>query len=392
MNTEQNRNEYINIILILMLLGASMLHLSLSFVFLSIIFVMLIIAFKNRKNILAIKSFKDIQMKSFIFLFFIILFWFIQVQMLSESYSTARSNLTILMAIFIGPIVSCFLIKELKNIDSVVRGINYFVIIFSVYYIFKVIVYGLPEDRDSVLGYVSSNYCAAILFMSYPLILYFLTKKREDKNKYFDTDIFQCYIAIVLSLIVVILSGSRTAFPVVIGIFISLVLLKQSKGIYKLRLIAFIGVLALGVFGLYKYIPSVHSLIERAMQGLSGNKAIVGDVRSTVWIYAIYDFKQYNKWIGSGSNIVMQFERPAHNFILEILMTSGYVGLFMYLINTIRNFYRVLKIGNYRKRFFCVQIIIIFCIVAYVQPFFSTAFTCGLIIWISIFAIALDKE
>jgi len=387
--SQENKNAA----LILVLIMVTMFVIPIPLMFITILVLMLLISIMNNKAAVRDQSIYGLRQESIIYICLIAFFALMQAVILADSLRSAvhiysRSFLT-----FFIPFIVYGLSKSFMDLKAYVKGISLFTILFSCYYIIRILVDGIPDGRNSALGFVSSNYIAAILLFTYPLLLYYLLKTREIKAQHRFLRLL-CNISIVISLVVIITTGSRTAFFATGVVFVSL-LFAVPRNTNSINKVIFLIVLAIiTLFTLYYSFPVVESLIVRGIQGVQGaitGAEIDGDIRRIIWDQALLNFHESNLWIGSGSNIVYQFDQPVHNLPIEILLMSGYVGLAAFILIFLRYIYKVLKHGNYLKRFLIIQMIVVFCIVAYVQPFFTTAFTCTIIIWCSIFAMASDK-
>lgn len=376
-------------LLLLLLLSVTMLHVSLLIVWGITIFVMIICELFSkrlvRKNFFINKGKKY----SIFILFTLVFFYLIQIVCLDLNLSEASYALCILCAIFIFVFVQLLLGYSLSVKYAFVRAICWFNILFSSFYIFRIVLYGLPEDRNSVLGYVSSNYCAAILYLSFPLLLYSLCTIKKSNNE--DAGLLKkIYFSLVLSIIVILLSGSRTALGVLLLICLALSLYKQNiKKKIKTILVLLITFLIVSFF--YQRMPGFQSLLDRALDILQGKETVDNDIRTVAWEYAIANFENYNKIVGSGSNMVPQLGRPAHNFFLEMLLSIGFSGLLLFAVSITFTIIRALSKLNYEKKFFITLLFGLVLIVSYVQPFFTTAFTCGIIVWGTFFYIVSEE-
>ncbi len=383
-----NNESKIMWLFLLILLVSMMLTMPQTIIF----FVMMLICLIKR-GITTIYVQKSSNIKSFhklgiYVLIFQLIFFVFQIIILRLDFNGIIKSFSIMTCLFIGMDMLAIDYKSHLNIDAYVKAFNWFITLFSLYYILQVITHGLPEDRDSVLGIVSSNYCAAILMLTYPLFFYYIFGRKGLSDK---KNIKKCFISIALSLVVIILSGSRTAFGIVFLNVIVIAFLNQNKMRDKVKylLIIIVGGVLLGIC--YFYVPSLRGLIERAITGLQGQKVVSGDVRILIWSQALENFKEGSFLFGSGSNMVPQYIRPAHNMYLEILLWGGVIGCILFGVSSIWLFAKGIKKGDYYQRFFLIVLLITFLIVGYVQPFFSTGYTCGIIIWTSLVVISSDK-
>ncbi len=303
--------------------------------------------------------------------------------------STIIGSVTINCALFF-PLGILFLLSGLfESIDIIVLSFGIFDVLFSIYYLTAIVFIGLPEERNSVLGYVSSNYCAAVLYLTIPLILYYLRTHTVKKNKQ-----LLLYAALMLSALMILTSGSRTAFAVVMVLYFSLLILPEKRLSVKGRQLCMLfGVLVAAVIAYYE-IPSIRALINRAMialQGLqNGNNEV--DVRVHLWRKGLNDFKGYNHIVGSASNLitVFDFTQPGHNLFIELLIADGVLGVIEYSLMVGMYGLFVFHKTNKIQKFFLFQVFALYALVAFVQPFFSTNITCAIIIWLTAFGIKLN--
>lgn len=377
------------IICILILITSMMLTTPLILIFSGLIILFFLQKKINSKNV-AIPKWEKRMHKIAVALFTIDFVFFVsQVIFLSLDKIKAIKSFSIMACIFIGFIMISIDYRSFVRIDAYVSALNIFVSGFSLYYIIKVLFNGLPENRDSVLGIVSSNYCAAILMLAYPLFLYYLLGRNGKSNLKISR---QSIYSIALSMIVIILSGSRTAFGIVVLMGISIGFLRQNRINDKLKYIFLFIVMSFLVSLCYVQFPEVKQLIDRAITGLQGQQVVREDVRVIMWAQAFDLFKSGNILIGSGSNIVPLFARPAHNLFFEVILWGGYLGCGLALLSNIIFFALTILYERYYQRFFSIMLLLIFLVIAYVQPFFSTGFTCGIILWISIMVILSDDS
>lgn len=379
-------------ILFFLLMASTMLVTYIMLIQLTSIFIMLVLFAKNgsyKKAGKAVKQINALSWSGIGALSFLILLQFAVNHFGVLEFVRAIS---IAVTIFFFLFIEKFLLKSLSIKLSFLKAVLWFDIFFSGIYLGLLVIKGFPEERDSVLGYVSSNYCAAILYLTYPLILYYLFNVFDKDRKKYSDMVNKSILALILSLLVILTSGSRTAFGVVMAIVFSLVLYKQESINAKLKSLLVIAIGLLAVYVLYLCNSNLQQLVGRAMQSLQGTESVKTDVRTLIWASGLRQFELSNKFFGSGTNIIKEFVRPAHNLPLETLMTIGYFGVILLGVLIIINLILLLKNCNYQKAFFIIQLFGAAAIVAYVQPFFSTALTCGVIVWCSAFSIVFDEQ
>lgn len=325
--------------------------------------------------------------------FLLLLFMTIQIFVLKLNFRESILDIGVLTCVYIGIICGAISIKPYISLESYLRGILLFLYIFSTYYIIDIIINGLPEGRDSALGNVSSNFCSAVLYLNFPIILYYLFS--NNKNKYIKNKKKNlrkaCYAALLLSLIVIVSSGSRAAIAVVALMFAQMVLYKENKFKTKLKyfFVILIGLIILVMVSINN--QSINKLMTRALGAFDGINSLTKNSRILVWNSGFEQFGNGNRIFGLGTNIVEKFDRAAHNLFFEVLLCSGYAGLTLFIIiNTIILCF-IWKKQKYEQRFFTFMLLISTGIVAFVHPFFSTSYTCGLIFWMSLFMLTNDS-
>ena len=318
----------------------------------------------------------------------LVVFSVLQIIVLGLNVREIAMDIGILSCVYIGIICGAICVKPYKSFETYLKAILVFLIVFSSYYIIDILLYGLPEGRNSALGNVSSNYCSAILYLNYPIIFYYLYAKRKKNRNLVKLS----YIAILLSMIVIASSGSRTAIGVVALMLAQMVLYKQEKIKDKLKYIAIVLVGIVVLFFAYSFNASVQELMDRALDAFGGKSTLDNNVRQLIWAAGLQQFRNGNIVFGLGTSIVTRFDRSAHNLFYEVLMCSGYLGMLLFTLTIGCLLTFLLKNQQYQQRFFSVMLLISCVIVAIVQPFFSTSYTCGLMVWMSLFAFTADAE
>lgn len=301
----------------------------------------------------------------------------------------ALSQLKVVLQIYVGVVVIMSFYHSAIAIEQYVRAFCYYLIVFSAYYLGYVALYGLPNERSSIFATFSSNYCATSIYLCYPLLLFYLFEIGVDKKLKKMTG-----IALGLSLIVVLLSGSRTAFGITafIAIMQYFIMSRKRKTILRSNLIAIVIIASLLIA--YTQIPPLHNLVERALGALGGTNTVNSDIRTVIWSSFLSRIWSGNLLIGEATNMVDTFGwlQPAHNFALEILLDVGIIGMVLFVVHLLISFLSLFDFGKGIRKAYLLQILGAYLITAYVQPFFSTSFNCGFIVWISILVIARSSE
>lgn len=293
---------------------------------------------------------------------------------------------TVFMLFLFAPIMTTMCVS-LSKIENMVDAINVFLISFSVIYLAIILVNGLPDGRESALGYISSNYVASFLLFCYPLLIYYYAANdKRLRSRRFKWSAF----GIVMSFVVVLTTGSRTALGVVGVLLVALIFLPTITHVQRLKTVMALSVIAIVVVATAIVSPEIQSLLERAFGALRGGAEVSDDVRYLIWSQGWDNFLNGNILFGNGYSIVPEFDAPAHNLFLEILLQVGCVGLALYLISYVAIMYRAIKNQNSLKKYSIITLVAIFGVTAFFQPFFTTGYTCGILFWCSIFTIILD--
>lgn len=331
----------------------------------------------------------------YFFTFVIMIFWGIQMLIINNrSFVEMTKTLQILSMLFLG-VILLLVSNRLFSFDLVTSACCYFNIIFSIYYLLQVAIKGLPEDRDSILGYVSANYCAAVLYLSFPLLLYYLFSGKEQGRCPRKST---CVISISMGLIVILLSGSKTALGVIAAIAVTMLVFKQTNKKDKLRIVVALGIVLAVVAVLYNQNQAVNQLLGRAMDAFSGVHAVNEDVRNLVWRWAIGVISSSNHLWGTGSNTVdfrttyRSTFMPAHNIVLEILLTGGIVLFVIFIFYIIYVFFHVIRKTDYFQKAYIFQMICITLLTVMIQPFYTTSYLCPLLTFCSFVCISRGKD
>lgn len=293
-------------------------------------------------------------------------------------------------AIFIGPILMVWLIRSLHSLNIYVTAFRIFVLAFSTLYLVLLVVLGLPEGRASVFGNVSSNYCAAILYMMFPILLYSLVERKIPLKKKARR---QTLWALLLSLIVILTTGSRTAMGAlaVIALMFFLYATKERKArkwFFRIAAVALVGSVVM-----YFTMPSVQKLVQRAVSGLTAEGGVAKDVRSVlVWEMAIDVIRSRNRFLGTGSNIIPGvYAMPAHNIWLETMMTGGIYAVILWAIMFLSALIVLVLTKDRTKKYFAGTILLLYLFTGFLQPFFSTGYLCGITTWLSFYTVLLNE-
>ena len=302
-----------------------------------------------------------------------------------------HENIRINFRIFFPIVIALVIRKSFGKTIAYIKGIVISNLIISVYYFIVLAGSGFDANishRTSIFRYFSVNVVATVLLLNSIVLLYYLfcfkpQSKKEKKSRKI------VWISIILSIVVVLTSGSRSSFGLLLLISLSMILIRQDlKDVLKT-----LGIMILGVIGglvLYRVNSALKLIIDRVLLAIvGGNNTVKGDIRNIIWENAFQRFSQYNHFIGSGSNLIQPYgyDYPAHNFLLEILLTDGYVGVCLVAIVYLYYIHKLLKNSSKLKKHFMITIILCFLLSAYVQPFYSTGIICQLVFWCGLYII-----
>lgn len=306
-----------------------------------------------------------------------------------RSDSALLDTIKICTQVYIGVIVVFFLGEAQDYETAVTEGFSLSILLFSIIYIINILINGIDNGRASMFGIVSKNYCAALIYFCIPLVMYKMKQEKMRRKK-------RLYIAsIVLGTVTVLLTGSRTSLGVISMLFIIHYLFgKKTKKDFT-KAVFLICFLVAVLLVSYHTIPIFHDSIERALGALRGINGIRNDVRMVLWGAAISDWRDGNTILGSGTNVIspFAFEEPVHNYFLETLLAFGVLGIVVIVVFVFVYFITMSK--NYRYREVGVpilQLAVAFIITSILQPFFSTSYALGIIIWLSFGALLSNRE
>lgn len=362
-----------------------------SLAFVVVILAVLCVVSKRYPNTAMRREILQFRRIGWVFLVMLFCLLLLQSMFVLEIDRVAMQRSVVLMAqIYVSVGFFSVLSSGLINLKCVVKAASLFCILFSVYYLIHVLLNGIPDGRSSIFGAFSSNYCASILYLLFPVLFYYISKNKNNADS--RKIVVRCYLALILSFFVILTTGSRTALGMCVFIFgfINLFTKWDIKKVVKLIVAAVLGIIAL--FILMDRVPAIQDSVIRALRVFTESDVVKSDIRSLIWQVAMEKFEEYNHWLGSGSNHFMFYDiyEPPHNFVIEILMSYGYVGLGLAALTHIVFVGRILCKRSKTKKVHILAICGAYMLTAYVQPFFSTSFNCGLSIWMTMCAIALD--
>ena len=215
---------------------------------------------------------------------------------LSPSALLSDANTVFILFLF-APIATT-MCASLSKIENMVDAINVFLISFSIIYLAIIFVNGLPDGRESALGYISSNYVASFLLFCYPLLIYYYAANdKRLRSRRFKWSAF----GVVMSFVIVLTTGSRTALGVVGVLLVALVFLPTITHAQRLKTVMALSVFAIVIVVTTIASPEIQSLLERASGAFRGGIEVSDDVRSLIWSQGWDNFVNGNTLFGNGS-------------------------------------------------------------------------------------------
>lgn len=325
----------------------------------------------------------------YVFIGLLVLLFVLQYFILDLNISQIIYLVGINKVLYTGIIVYLFARNYLKNIEVFVMALN----IFLLYLNLGTLLTNLNgEDTRAVsfISYASFNYIAALNCISLPIIFYFLFIDQNKKNK---ISIAITYFVLALSIITIIVSGSRIAVAI-LALEILFFIVSHRKRVKMLLISALLSIVGYFMINILLMKINQNFLIS-VNRGLTFYENTEDSSRELITNAALIQILSGDAIFGSGSVIVQFYQKEAHNIILEIILASGIVGLILYLIYIMFIVFMLMKgIG---KQNFPLKLYIMFTFfitfgIALFQPFMTTGFTFTIIFWCSILALYYSHE
>lgn len=271
-----------------------------------------------------------------------------------------------------------------------VRSVVLFILVYGFINLFAELFVGISTERTSALGSFSKNYTSAALYLGLPLLLWYsLTKKKTKENS---TLILMCKIAIFLIVINVILSASRTSLACLAVVAFSLLVFRSDNVLNKIVYICTLVIFIIIVLNMSDSSTQIGAIIERSLDAF--NQQVGSDDRAILRELSQLLFESKNevtKVLGSGDCVFIAYGYylyPPHNLFYESLLTCGIAGTFVFIVGYSFIALKVFRKATSVSKLFLLQLLAIFLITAYVQPFFSTHTAFGSIVMMSLLAIS----
>ncbi len=216
------------------------------------------------------------------------------------------------------------------------------------------------NERFNVIG-GSRNYLGAIDVVIIPYILKFMPSEKK-KTKIL-------WIATILLL--ALFSGSRTLLVASL-VAICFTILLEGNLTKKLK---YLIIAAAFVLVLLMLLP-VMGGNDNFSRAISIFTSLADQARSDLADSALTQYQGYSeiqKLIGSGNNLITWREAPPHNFIYELLLCYGKIGVFTFLTAVAGVIFAILASRNVNRKY-AVLVIFLALIVGLVQPFITSGF------------------
>lgn len=259
--------------------------------------------------------------------------------------------------------------------NFVISFISVFVIVFDFIAIIQFLLHDYNRQNINIIG-ASINYLAALNNLYFIIAINFLLEHKKS---------IISRIGIIISVLFTIISLSRIAIAMLILNFILLFIVKYKNGTRKERSILFIKVLFLILMGslcisfaytyLYENSQGFYSSINSFKHYFRNIKEIgIGGSRSILWSSALREIAD-NFWCGTYSYLLnIEGElKPPHNFILEILLLNGLIGLILYLF-IMTSVIKRMQVVDSKKKLMFLALCINYWGICILHPFITTSY------------------
>lgn len=207
----------------------------------------------------------------------------------------------------------------------------------------------------------SWNYFGAIDLVVLPFVLRFDNK----------TNLFVKILFSAVSIFVAFFMGSRSLLALTLILFLGMLVIERQKKYRKVLLAASLCILF--CFGILLF--SDNQLLKRALSVFSDGKE--DSYRQAIVLKAQQDFyglPAIFRFFGIGTtDVIMSHITPVHNFIWELLLSYGYIGLALWIVFYGTMFVKILCSTNYYKWY---MLLFFGCslLLNWVQPFITSGF------------------
>lgn len=304
--------------------------------------------------------------------------------------SNSMSVLLIFEYLFIG-IVLLFIFNKIGfNLKSYYAML----IVFSLYLsvnsiIFNVINYEVGNTIN-ILKFGSNNYTTAIMLLIIP-ILYVLLREELSPNLN-----WVVYLSISLMIISIFYSGSRSNIVVLLFQLSMFTFVVNNSLANRFKIIfsaIIIGGTAYSIVSLIN--PQLSYVVQRYLSffyndGIGRNDIINSDLIRDQLKEQAWELIVANKFWGTGFARLPNSDIPIHNFIYEILLGIGSIGLIFFLVYfLIFIIFIVKKLPSINSIRLIIGVMILsFLAISWVHPFMTTGKEFTLIFWLNMVGIS----
>ena len=296
-----------------------------------------------------------------------------------ERTESTLSGLVVFTKISIGAFTILLLWNLFEDTKFWQKFIECFLVFFCSYCFLMEYINHFSTVRESAAAAISKNHISALIYTGIPLLMFC--------RQYCGKTIFNS-LALILSVVTVLLQSSRTAYAVLVGIFIIYFLLNNEHFVKKTALLVVILVVGQWIYLRFS------NLIKRGFSFV--NISQDDGHREFLRHCAIKKFNSYGtieKLIGTGSDQIHAWGivLSIHNFGLELLISVGIIGFIVYALFWSDTVLFMITHTSRKKMGFIVQEAFAFLATGYFQPFYSTSYICGMLFYISIMVFLMAK-
>lgn len=313
----------------------------------------LFILFYNNRNYRKIERYCTNSIENLLLVVIVIFFYIVQVVELhlglGESIRLYGITKTVVAFMIVRILLGPMIVRE-----DIIEDVFYLLLFVNAYALIVILRNG---DAASVLG-GSRNYIGAIDVVLLPYVLRFMPENRKKSR----------VIWLIVTFGLTLFSGSRSMLlSAIIAVAATVVL---GEGLQrKIKYFILFGIVAclILMFG------DIFSNAGGFSRSFSIFTVFSDKARSDLFDSFVVQYGQYSelqKMIGSGNNLIVWRETPPHNFVLEILLCFGKVGLSVFIISTLVVIFRLLR---NKKKYSCL-IIGLGLLINLVQPFITTGY------------------
>ncbi len=229
------------------------------------------------------------------------------------------------------------------------------------------------NERFNIIG-GSRNYLGAIDVVIIPYILKFMPKEKKK------TKIFWISTILLLALF----SGSRTLLVASL-VAICFTILLEGNLTKKLQYL----VMAMAAVLILLMLAPVMGNNDNFSRAMSIFTSLADQARSDLADSALVQYQGYSeiqKLIGNGNNLVTWREAPPHNFIYELLLCYGKIGVIAFL-TAVGGVVSAILVSRNKNKKYAVLVIFLALIVGLVQPFITSGFLFQIVAAMSCFTL-----